>query len=278
MASKNTPVVRTGKFSIRELSNIVGDKDMVHELHRHDYYFILCVEKGSGTHEIDFISHAVADRSVFLLRPGQVHRLALQAGAVGFLLEFDHAFYQPSGTIGEARWKKAISKNYCEPSPDIFLQLIANLTQAYLEYDSKADGYAEAISACLDLFFLSWLRGCTTPLTAEPTPAGYAQERYDELLQMLETNIATEKSASRYAKMLHLSLYQLNAITKSVAGKTVSGLINDQILLEAKRHLLGTTAQVKDIASDLGFEDVSYFVRFFRKHTGRTPDTFRKNS
>jgi AraC family transcriptional regulator, transcriptional activator of pobA len=60
-------------------------------------------------------------------------------------------------------------------------------------------------------------------------------------------------------------------------GKTVAQLIDEQIILEAKRYLLATPNQVKDIAWDLGYEDVSYFIRFFKKHTGLTPDAFRKN-
>jgi len=111
----------------------------------------------------------------------------------------------------------------------------------------------------------------------ETSAAGYARERYEELMQALEANIQTEKSPAGYAAMFNLSLYQLNSITKQISGKTISGLITEQILLEAKRHLLGTTAQVKDIAFGLGYEDVSYFVRFFKKHTGHTPDSFRRN-
>jgi YesN/AraC family two-component response regulator len=74
-----------------------------------------------------------------------------------------------------------------------------------------------------------------------------------------------------------MSSYQLNLITKTSVGKTVLHLINEQIVLEAKRYLLATTNQVKEIADQLGYEDPSYFIRFFKKHTGHSPDTFRRN-
>ncbi|MBK6938533.1 MAG: AraC family transcriptional regulator [Chitinophagaceae bacterium] len=82
---------------------------------------------------------------------------------------------------------------------------------------------------------------------------------------------------SEYASLLNLSPYQLNAIAKQSAGKTVSELINEQIILETKRYLLATSGQVKDIADHLGYEDVSYFIRFFKKQTGYSPEAFRKN-
>ncbi len=76
--------------------------------------------------------------------------------------------------------------------------------------------------------------------------------------------------------MMNLSAYQLNEITKVAVGKTPSELINEQIILEAKRYLLATPNQVKDIADHLGYEDVSYFIRFFKKHTGHSPEAFRQ--
>ena len=77
--------------------------------------------------------------------------------------------------------------------------------------------------------------------------------------------------------MMHLTTFKLNKITKETVGKTCSQLINEQIILEAKRHLLATTNQVNQIAFDLGFEDPSYFIRFFKKSANFSPEVFRKN-
>ena len=82
---------------------------------------------------------------------------------------------------------------------------------------------------------------------------------------------------SQYAEMMNLSTYQLNAITRTSLNKTPSELINELIILEAKRNLLATSNQVNQIADELGYEDVSYFIRFFKKHTGHSPEAFREN-
>ena len=68
--------------------------------------------------------------------------------------------------------------------------------------------------------------------------------------------------------MMNLSPYQLNEITKSSVGKTASELINEHIILETKRYLLATPNQVKEIADQLGYEDNSYFIRFFKNTPG----------
>src|SRR5438046_1935028 len=58
-------------FRIRTIRELAGGKDMIQELHRHDFFFVLVLEKGSGAHEIDFTSYEVSNHSVFFLRPGQ---------------------------------------------------------------------------------------------------------------------------------------------------------------------------------------------------------------
>ncbi|MFV0248688.1 MAG: AraC family ligand binding domain-containing protein [Tenacibaculum sp.] len=52
---------------------------MVHELNRHDFYFILILKNGYGNHEIDFVNYQISDYSTFIVRPGQVHKLELRS-------------------------------------------------------------------------------------------------------------------------------------------------------------------------------------------------------
>lgn len=267
----------TGQFSVRTLQQILNGKDLVHNLHKHDFYFVLAVMEGKGIHEIDFIQYPVNNHSIFILRPGQVHKLQLSADSTGFLLEFDLTFYQPKNTITEHRWKKASSKNYCEIEAARFMKLHSILANVFDEFTLKQDGYIEAIHANLDIFFIEYIRQSRNPKSIAKTESGYTQDRFEELVHLLEASISSIKSVSEYADLLNLSSYQLNAITKASVGKPVSNLINEQIILEAKRYLLATPNQIKDIADLLGYEDISYFIRFFKKHTGQSPDAFRKN-
>jgi AraC family transcriptional regulator, transcriptional activator of pobA len=277
IASPQTLQSSAGRFSIRDLQQVINGKDLVHNLHKHDFYFVLAVLEGEGVHEIDFVQYPVHNHSVFILRPGQVHKLELSAYTTGFLMEFDLSFYQPKNTITEHRWKKASVKNYCEVEAARFKKLHTQLAAIFAEYAEKQEGYLEAIKANLDLFFIEYIRQSRNPASITKTESAYAQERFEELVRLLETNIVSIKNVAQYADMLTLSPYQLNAITKASVGKTVSDLIDEQIILEAKRYLLATPNQIKEIAGHLGYEDPSYFIRFFKKHTGLSPDAFRKN-
>lgn len=267
----------SGQFSIRTIEQVLNGSNLVHDLHKHDFYFLLALQQGKGMHEIDFIPYPIQHHSIFILRPGQVHKLALQAGSTGFLMEFDLTFYQPQHSISEQRWKKASSKNYCEVAAAKYLKLHSILENILTEFAARQEGYTEVIKANLDIFFIEYIRQSRNPKEIEKPETAYTQERFDEFCHLLEANTGIIKNVSQYAELLNLSSYQLNAITKASVGKTVSDLINEQIVLEAKRYLLATSNQIKDIADLLGYEDVSYFIRFFKKQTGHSPEAFRKN-
>ncbi|HPH84116.1 MAG TPA: helix-turn-helix transcriptional regulator [Ferruginibacter sp.] len=265
------------RFKIRSVEDILAGKDLVHDLHRHDFYFILAIQKGNGHHDIDFTSYKVTDHTIFFLRPGQVHQLELKSGSTGFLVEFNTGFYHPREHLAGQRLRKASNKNYCKLQVTRFNKLMNILTTMLQEYNYREDGYQDIIRASLDIFFIEFVRESPNPKTVKTTANPYTQERYEEFQALVEKHIATHKQVSQYCILMNLSPYQLNEITKSSIGKTASDLINEQIILEAKRYLLATNNQVKEIADQLGYEDYSYFIRFFKKHIGQSPEAFRQH-
>ena len=273
---QNEPVV-TGKFNIRAIADLLDGKDLIHDLHRHDFFFLLALQKGKGNHEIDFTPYEVQNNSIFILRPGQVHQLSLKASCTGFLTEFDTAFYNPKDKLANQRLIKAGNKNFCAFEAERFKKIQDVLSHIYNEFTLKQEGYIEVIKADLDIFFIEFIRQSRNSEGKTKSTNTYAQERFEEFMEDISTHITTHKQVSQYADLLSLSTYQLNAITKASVGKPASEIINEQIILEAKRYLLATTNQIKDIADHLGYEDISYFIRFFKKHTGYSPEAFRKN-
>src|SRR4051812_12057825 len=102
----------SGGFSIRDISTLLGDRDMVQELHRHDFYYVLVIEKGRGHHEIDFVPYPITDHSIFFMRPGQVHQLELKTGSTGYLMQFKDDFSLPGDKSSLFLLRKACSQNY----------------------------------------------------------------------------------------------------------------------------------------------------------------------
>jgi AraC family transcriptional regulator, transcriptional activator of pobA len=140
---------------------------------------------------------------------------------------------------------------------------------------AQQEGHLHIVRAYLSAFLADLVLHTPAPVS---DTKGYTQERLEELLELIETHVCDTKEVAAYAERMHLSTFQLNAIAKTGTGRTCSELITDQIILEAKRYLLATSEQVNQVADHLGYEDPSYFIRFFKKHTGFSPEAFRQKS
>ena len=92
---------------------------------------------------------------------------------------------------------------------------------------------------------------------------------------LVEAHFKTEHSVSFYAELLYKSPKTLSNLFATYNHKTPSQVIQERILIEAKRLLSYTEKPVKNITFELGFEDVSYFSNFFKKHSGSSPQEFR---
>jgi len=264
-------------FSIREINKLVEKNDLVQDTHRHDFFFILALLKGKGDHTIDFIPYKIKNHTIFFMRPGQVHQLNLKAGSKGYLIQFKKDFYLTNEKDAGLLLRKASSKNIQQPDVKTFNKLYSILTEIFRESNTKDEKYSEVINASFNIFFIELVRYQQKFEQDMDKGTVLNQDRLEDFTELLDAHISKNKQPAQYAKMLNLTPYQLNTITKTSLGKTSSELINEQIVLESKRYLLSTSNQIKEIAYHLGYEDTSYFIRFFKKHTGLSPEAFRSN-
>ncbi|HVI44118.1 MAG TPA: helix-turn-helix transcriptional regulator [Chitinophaga sp.] len=263
-------------FIIRDIGTLLAGRALQsEELHRHAFYYVIALEKGQGRHDIDLASYKVDDHSVFFLRPGQMHRMELEEGCSGYIMQFRTDFFYPHDQVAGDLLRKAGTVNHYQPDAGRMRRLLDTLAGMLHEFSGKQERYLDAIRADMNIFLIELIRyGNNKPVD---NASLYMQERLETFLELLEKHVHIHKQVSHYAAMMNLSAYQLNAVTRALLGKTSSDLITESIILEAKRYLLATSNQVNQIADYLGYEDVSYFIRFFRKHTGHTPDAFRNN-
>ncbi|RXQ95862.1 helix-turn-helix domain-containing protein [Ancylomarina salipaludis] len=266
----------SGSFAMSHLDALLAECDMLERIHRHNFYFILAIEKGDGEHQVDFANYPIKDYSIFFLRPGQVHQLLLKAGSKGYLMGFVPSFISTENKQKRRAFRLASLNNYYQLDAKTYRKYIPILECIFNEYANKELMYLESIRANLDLLFIELFRHTKNANISTGNNA-YVQALLEDLLEMLEIHIYENKQVSYYAQKLKLTSYQINAITKKTLGKTCSQLINERITLEAKRNLMASSSQVKEIAYHLGFEDPSYFIRFFKKQTGQTPESFRQN-
>jgi len=92
---------------------------------------------------------------------------------------------------------------------------------------------------------------------------------------LVDTHCKSEKLVSFYANQLNISANYLNILCKKYFHVSATALIHERLILEIKRMLLTTNKPIKAIASELGFYDIAYFSKFFKKYTQTTPKAFR---
>jgi AraC-like DNA-binding protein len=93
--------------------------------------------------------------------------------------------------------------------------------------------------------------------------------------QLVEWNYSRLHTVAEYAALLHITPKALNKRITRYSNTTPNDVIKNRIILEAKRLLVHTNLSVKEIGYKLGYDDASYFVRFFTKQADTSPNSFR---
>jgi len=105
------------------------------------------------------------------------------------------------------------------------------------------------------------------------------EEAYSDLVRefnfLVEQHFRIKQSVAEYAELLNKSPKTLSNIFSKIGKKTPLQYIHERKMLEAKRLLRYSTLQVKEIAYDLGYEDIQAFDRFFKKQAGMSPTEYK---
>ncbi|MBB6610410.1 helix-turn-helix domain-containing protein [Pontibacter sp. Tf4] len=243
--------------------------------HRHDAYQLLFVQETKGGNNlIDFKRYDMVAGRLFLIGPGQAHqRCSLQEQ--GMLVFFSEAFLQTTGItahdalvlFGAVYQHPYLDLN--EELQQLFLQL-SELIRIELRQPVPSSAI---LSRYLFILLNYLLRECHVEIS-KLTPARHS-ERLFKLSILIEDNFLHHKPVSFYAEALDITPKHLNSLCRQYLHTTVADMQHARLLLESKRLLYFSSLSVKEIAYQLGFEDDSYFVRFFRRLTGTTPLQFR---
>lgn len=250
---------------------------IVSEPHKHDFYLIVLFTKGSGTHEIDFNTYDIKPGTVFLMRPGQMHHWILSKDIDGYVFFHTGNFYDKGFTLSSILDYPFFNSTHNPPKVTLKKKAFEELEKLFRlvveEYQLSELMKYEKIHSLISLVYIELSRHYLPATKIE-------NETYLLKLRKLEHFIdvyyKTKKYPHEYAGLMNISEKHLNRICKECLNKTTTQLIAERIIVEAKRLLIHKQHSVSEIASLLGFEDNSYFARFFKKHCGETPIHFLK--
>ncbi|MDB5036051.1 MAG: Transcriptional regulator, AraC family [Chlorobi bacterium] len=245
--------------------------------HRHNYHEIFYFARGGGWHDIDFREYPIEDDSLHFVNPGQVHLVRRGSGSHGFILLFTPEFH----TLGHIRPELPLLTHgshspILRPGPGDAARVLETIGLLRGEFESDRPHREEMLRACFGIFLVQAQRlfEAGNGVADDGRPA---HELIVKLMRLIDRHFVTLHAPAAYAELLCVSRNHLNSTVRKLLGTTIGELIQERIILETKRLLYHTDASVKEIAFQLNFDDPSYFSRFFRKHTGMTPQEFRES-
>ena len=101
------------------------------------------------------------------------------------------------------------------------------------------------------------------------------RELFNRFMMLLERDYKISRDVNYYAAQMNISSKYLTNIVNLVTGHTPKTIIDQYVILQLKMHLKRTTQSIKEMAWEFHFADVSFFCRYFKKHTGLTPQQIR---
>lgn len=267
------------QFEIYDLNNYrkkSGDKAAMP--HSHSYYQIIWFFDCKGTHNVDFKTYEVKNNTILFIAKDQIHAFDNRLDINGWLIHFNESFFMH--TEVDIFLKYNIFKQQENPcyametkaieSGKIYIGLILNELSNRTRF-----GFEDSIKFLLKCFLIN-LERVHQKRDRETSSKNdsYTLQLY-QFKELVEANYKDNLSVSMYASLMNISSKTLNTITKTVVNKSPSQLIAERIILEAKRLLKFTSLQIGEIAYKLGFEDPSYFVKYFKRHTNIAPSKLR---
>ena len=259
------------------------DNSYFDHIQRNNYYSLIWLTQGKGKVKADFSEYDFQENSLFAFSPYQPFMLSSDKTLGGIALQFHPDFFCIHKHQAEVACNGVLFNNIYNPP---FITVDENsastfgmlMNQMKTEMQNPALAQYELLISYLKIFLITASRQKTEqePKSLQAVSAFKEPFILQNLKDAIEKDFKTKHSASDYAKALNISAGALAKITKTHFNKTLTDLISERIIIEAKRELYLTNKAVKEIAYELGYQDEYYFSRFFKTNADISPQMYRE--
>ncbi len=273
---------KESSLHLRRMEDLYAEaKGQVDAPHRHDYYTVIWTQRGEGSHIIDFNTYPLTPNSVFFVSPGQIHQVITPTEPQGWVITFSKAFLQHHHISEDFIARINLFNSFEEQPPIRLPEATAQKMQAIFEmmaadYTTPGDHQIALLSAYLKIFLIHCVNVCDLGAQDWPQKQG-GKAVLQTFKNLVSRHFRELHKVGDYAAKMSITPKYLNQVVKSLLGLTAKEVIQEKIILNAKRELKYSDKSVKEIAYELGFEEPLYFSQFFKKCTGKSPSTFRES-
>lgn len=242
-------------------------------------YSIILLEE-ANEFSVDFVNYKTNRNSIIFLSPYQNLNWIKKSSDQVKLIEFHGDFYcieyhKKEVACNGLLFNNIYSQPYISLDKSKFQEIEGFVSKMELENQNKTTFSDSVLKSYLQLV----LAICSREKVLQ-IDNGFIDKPFEkqilEFQPLLEEHFIQQRSPSFYADLLHTSPTSFSKKVKQQFGKTPTQLIQERVVLEAKKLLHLTEKSVKEIAAVLNFEDEYYFSRYFKKEVGLPPTQFRE--
>jgi AraC family transcriptional activator of pobA len=239
----------------------------------------LYINSGKSVLQIDFDEFSAVGNKIFFIEKYKIWNWIKTEGLKGIMVQFTDSFYNYIYT-GNPKLKS--DQTLIGEIPPFTMVTQANRAEwnslfevLEREYGKSKNNSKEILCLILKVLILLYRRSAQT--RSRSFESRQKKQLVLEFRKLVNSRYETLRSARDYAHVLNITPNYLNALSQEFFLKSVSEIITERMILEAKRLLMHSRLSVSEIGYKLGFKDNSYFGRYFKKAAGVTPKAFRNS-
>ncbi len=241
--------------------------------HRLNFSALIYITEGEGQHYIDHQLHRIKAGTLISLGKNQIHAFAKTRTVDGFVVPFNCTFLAEHKQ--DPYFDSIIAALvHVNCTHDIGEDIDALFRVMVSEFYSDSEFRAEIIRNLLRTILLKSIVPLYKQNAQQMQNLG-ASDFY-RLKNYIDEHFSQRPSVAEMALVLGKSVKQLDKLAKDNAGISVKELLDERVLIEAKRQLAFSQYAIADIAADLGFNEATNMTKFFKRHTGVSPKDFRQ--
>jgi AraC family transcriptional regulator, transcriptional activator of pobA len=243
--------------------------------HRKDYFFLVLVHEGKSRHWVDMTPYVLKNNTFYFTVPHQVHLKEESEPLTGTSISFTREFLgmMPDNVKQLPIIQNPQNGHELSLSADDLVYISDLIKKMEDEYHAKNNWQHSMLTAYMQALLVYLSRLYQEQLSNPVVPENRLLLK--RFLLKVEENYSAAHEVGAYATMLNISAGHLSELVKEQSGQPAIAHIHERLMVEAKRLLFHTEHSVKEIAFELGFEDASYFNRFFKRISNVTPVEYR---
>ena len=260
----------------------LNDDNYFKSLKSFNCYKLILIRKGKGQVTFDVVRYDFSENCLIRFPIYQPFQIEANGPLDGVLLQFHPDFfwnqrYQMESTCKQVLFKSINEVPLIKISKPEMDQLLYPLDHLVSELNGDRLGRYDITIAWVKIFMVYASRIKMEKGKINSATLSEAHYIIRKLIDAVEQHFQHKHRPADYAKLLNVTVKTLNRTAKQHLEKTVSDMISERIITQAKHELFLNNKPIKEIALELGFHDVAYFSRVFKVQTGVSPDGYRKS-